>query len=521
MAKAQKPDEVLKRDEELLRKMGYKQELARALSGFSNFAISFTIISILSGGLTLFGFGLTAAGTTAASIGWPIVSVMTLCVALAMAEIASAYPTAGGLYYWASKLGGAGWGWFTAWFNLIGQIAVTAGIDYGLAIFVDALLNEFFPGFPATGHSGAVATLVIYAVILASQAGLNLLGVHVISILNNISAWWHVAGVALIVGALLFFAPVHPHPLHFAFTTLQTQTGFPTWYGFLIGLLLAQYTFTGYDASAHVSEETVGADKSAPRGIIYSVLISAIAGYVLQMGLITAIPSLDQTLGATNAVLYILTTRLGASMGTALFIIALVAQYFCGTASITSNSRMIYAFARDHGIPLSTLWSKINKQTHVPRNAIFCSIVVAFILALPALFSTVIYSAVTSIATIGLYIAYVAPIFLRRIYASRFEPGAFSLGRWSAPIGWIAVVWVMFICILFMLPTTADLSVATFNFTPIVLLVVFAFLVPWYIFSVRHWFKGPVANIDEPYGTGGYRMLGDTPPPVSSEPLGE
>ncbi|MBX6354160.1 MAG: amino acid permease [Thermoflavifilum sp.] len=520
MLKGESSD-VLRRDEELLRKMGYKQELARALSGFSNFAISFTIISILSGGLTLFGFGLTSAGTTAASIGWPIVSVMAMCVALAMAEIASAYPTAGGLYYWASKLGGAGWGWFTAWFNLIGQIAVTAGIDYGLAIFVDALLNEFFPGFPAEGQSGAVATLVIYAVILASQALLNLLGVRVISVLNNISAWWHVLGVVVIVGALLFFAPVHPQPLHFAFTALQTQTGFPVWYGFLIGLLLAQYTFTGFDASAHVSEETVGADRSAPRGIIYSVLISAIAGYVLQMGLVMAIPSLDDATGATNAVLYILTTRLGASIGTALFVVALVAQYFCGTASITSNSRMIYAFARDRGIPLSRLWSRINKQTHVPRNAILCAIVAAFILALPALFSTVIYSAVTSIATIGLYIAYVAPIFLRRVYPYRFRPGSFTLGRWSAPIGWVAVMWVVFICILFMLPTTSHLSVATFNFTPVVLIIVFALLIPWYVLSVRHWFKGPVANVDAPDAVDERPGSDDVPPSLSTQPLSE
>jgi amino acid transporter len=414
-----------------------------------------------------------------------------------MAEIASAYPTAGGLYYWASKLGGPGWGWFTAWFNLIGQMAVTAGIDYGLAIFVDALLNEFFPGIPASGHAGAITTLIIYAIILIIQALLNFRGVKVISILNSVSAWWHVFGVIVIVGALALFAPLHPHPLHFAFTTGQSHSGFPNWYGFLIGLLLAQYTFTGYDASAHVSEETVGADRTAPRGIIYSVLISAIAGYILQMGLIAAIPDLDKTIASTNPVLYILTERLGISIGTALFIVALVAQFFCGTASITSNSRMIYAFARDNGMPFSKLWHRINKETHVPANAIYLSISLAFILALPALFSTVIYAAVTSIATIGLYVAYVIPVFLRRLHPERFTEGSFTLGRWSGFIGWISVVWVVFICILFMLPTTSPITVSTFNFTPVVLLIVFALLTPWYLLSVRHWFKGPVSEFQD------------------------
>src|SRR6476469_6426450 len=129
------------RDTERLHALGYAQELRRSMGGFSNFAISFTIISILSGTLTLYGTGLNYGGPVMEAYGWPIVSVFVLIVGLGMAEIASKYPTAGGLYYWASKLGGPVWGWFTGWFNLIGQIAITAGIDYGAAIFTDALLN--------------------------------------------------------------------------------------------------------------------------------------------------------------------------------------------------------------------------------------------------------------------------------------------------------------------------------------------------------------------------------------------
>ncbi|MCY0897824.1 MAG: amino acid permease [Firmicutes bacterium] len=489
--------EVIRRDEELLRKMGYRQELKRAFSGFSNFAVSFTIISILSGCLTLYSFGLTSAGTLAASIGWPIVGLFVLTVALGMAEIASTFPTAGGLYYWASKLGGPGWGWFTAWFNLLGQVAVTAGIDYGMAIFIDALLNEFFPAIPATGHRGAVATLIIFAIAMLLQACINYLGVNVVAALTSVSAWWHMGGVLLIVVSLVFFAPLHPHPLHFLFTTGHSSSGFPDWYGFLIGLLLAQYTFTGFDASAHVSEETVGADRSAPRGIVSSVWVSLVAGYVLLLGLTASLPSLSKAMASTNPVLYILTTRLGFSVGTALFIVAVVAQFFCGTASILSNSRMIYAFSRDRGLPLSRLWHQINKNTHVPGNAIWLAISCAFVLALPALWSTVIYAAVTSISTIGLFVAYVIPVYLRRRHGNKFQPGSFNLGRWSGFIGWTAVIWVVFVCILFMLPTTRPITAATFNFTPVVLLIVFAFLVPWYLLSVRHWFKGPIRQVDD------------------------
>lgn len=489
-------EEQIQRDIERLHQLGYKQELARTMSGFTNFAISFTIISVLAGTLTLFGFGLSVAGPSAAAIGWPIVSIFAILVAAAMAEISSAYPTAGGLYYWASKLGGSGWGWFTAWFNLIGQIAVTAGIDYGLAMFVDALLNQYIPAIPAQGQAGSIATLTIFAIILLTQAYINSRGINVVSMLNNISAWWHIGGVLVIVGALLFFAPHHENPVNFMFNTQFTNSGFPYWYGFMLGLLLASYTFTGFDASAHVSEETEGAEISAPRGILMSVVVSAIAGYLLIIGLLVAMPDLSETLGATNAVLYILDTRLGSTVGTLMFLIAIVAQFFCGTASITSNSRMIFAFARDDGMPGSKYWYKLSSR-RVPLNALLLSITCSFILALPALFSTVVYSAVTSIAVIGLYIAYVSPTFLRNIHRERFQCGPWNLGRWSPIIGWAAVGWTIFVGILFMLPVSYPISLNTFNYTGVVLAVVWALLIPWYFLSVRHWFKGPKSAFDD------------------------
>src|SRR6478752_7905796 len=131
-------------DEQILHKLGYSQELFRAMGGFQNFAISFTIISILAGCLTSYFIAFNNGGPIAISWGWLIVGLMSTLVALAMAEIASAFPTAGGLYYWSSKLGSPAWGWFTGWFNLVGQIAVTAAIGYGLALFLTSLLDLWF-----------------------------------------------------------------------------------------------------------------------------------------------------------------------------------------------------------------------------------------------------------------------------------------------------------------------------------------------------------------------------------------
>ena len=182
-------EELIAQDIKRLHGMGYAQELFRTMGGFSNFAISFTIISVLSGCITLFATGITTSGFAAGSLGWPLVTIFVVIVALGMAELASAYPTAGGLYYWASKLGGPAWGWFTGWFNLIGQVAITAGIDYGLAVSIDVLLNAIFPKFPATlgsvtGIDPATqwATLAIYAVVLALHALLNIFGVRLVAI---------------------------------------------------------------------------------------------------------------------------------------------------------------------------------------------------------------------------------------------------------------------------------------------------------------------------------------------------
>jgi amino acid transporter len=511
-------EELIAEDIKRLHTLGYAQELFRAMGGFSNFAISFTIISVLSGCLTLFYLIPVDGGFTAATIGWPLVTVFVVIVALGMAELASAYPTAGGLYYWASKLGGAGWGWFTGWFNLIGQVAVTAGIDYGLAVSIDVLLNAWFPGFPAKLATVASidfatqwTTLAIYAIVLALHALLNIFGVRIVAFLNDISVWWHIAGVLLIGGGVVVAAllglqygnaagtsfttaAAHVAPLNSAgslFSVHQSfnQTGFPIWYAFLLGLLLAQYTYTGYDASAHMTEETIGAETRAPWGVVMSVVVSAVAGYAVLMGLVAAVPSLADSYNFINPVLYILESRLGFVLGTLFFLVAVGAQFFCGMSSITTNSRMIYAFSRDGAVPGSKLWHSLDSG-RTPRNAIILAAVCAFILAVPSVISDVAYIAVTSIAVIGLYIAYVLPILLR-LFAKDFKHGPWHLGAWSRPIGIISVIWVIFITILFMLPTANPITVQSFNYTPLVVLGALIILVVWWLVSARHWFTGP------------------------------
>jgi amino acid permease (GABA permease) len=481
----------LSNDEETLHQLGYAQELRRRMSGFSNFAVSFTIISILSGCLTLYGYGMNTGGPAVIVWGWPFIGIMVIFVGLSMAEVCSSYPTAGGLYYWSAKLArknGAAWSWFTGWFNFLGQVAVTAGIDFGAAFFLTAFL-ELQWGYTATpGH-----TILVYAGILLLHGILNQFGVRLVALLNDISVWWHLVGVLVIVGVLTF-VPAHHQSASTVFTHIVNNTGWhSTFYVILLGLLLAQYTFTGYDASAHMTEETHDAAVSGPRGIVMSIVVSLFAGWILLIGVTFAIQNYAGEVGSSTGVppAQIFIDAVGVTGGKLLLLIAIGAQLFCGMSSVTANSRMIYAFSRDGALPASAFWHRVNKRTRTPTNAIWLAAAGAFILGLPYLWNPTAYAAVTSIAVIGLYIAYVLPTFLRLRQGASFQRGPWHLGRWSTPVGVIAVSWVVIITVVFMLPTVSPITATNFNYTVVAVLVVIGFAGIYWLVSARHWFTGP------------------------------
>ena len=281
-------DPHLTEDERLLHKLGYAQELFRAMGGFQNFAISFTIISILAGCLTSYYIAFESGGPIAVTWGWLIVGVFSTIISLAMAEIASSFPTAGGLYYWASKLGSPGWGWATGWFNLIGQIAVTAAIGYGLSTFATSLFDDLFSFEKHLndwfGFSYNETVYALYAVFLLAACLINVFDVRITSMLNTVSAYWHMAGVAVIVDRAdrRSGSPSVGRRTSSAGTANATGyggtvTGFhhaAFWLVFGLGLLMAQYTITGFDASAHMAEETQQASRIAAVGMYMSVVVS-------------------------------------------------------------------------------------------------------------------------------------------------------------------------------------------------------------------------------------------------------
>ena len=446
-------------DEHILHKLGYAQELFRGMGGFRNFAISFTIISILAGCLTSYNIGFEHGGPMWVVFGWLLVGLMATIISLAMAEIASAYPTAGGLYYWASKLGSPGWGWATGWFNLIGQIAVTAAIGYGLALFGQALFDFWFSYTEHMndwfGASFDASTYILYAIFLTAAALINLLNIRLTSGLNMISAWWHMVGVVVIVG-ILIVVPDNHQSVSYVFTQTINNSGFgdgTTQFGlaFLLvlglGMLLPQYTITGFDASAHTAEETNNASRMAAMGMWTSVVVSVIFGWILLVAVTFAIPSNQGALDTVNAlgllVPWIWAESMGQNWAEALLFICVVAQFFCVTASVTSASRMMFAFSRDRAVPGHQLWRRVGKN-RVPHWSVFGIWLFAGILMIPAVWNYFVgYAVGTAIAVIGLYIAFVIPVYLRwRKGDSWDEPRAWSLGKHYKWIDPLSIAWV-------------------------------------------------------------------------------
>jgi amino acid transporter len=243
-----------------------------------------------------------------------------------------------------------------------------------------------------------------------------------------------------------------------------------------------------------MTEETRDASRAGPRGIVMSIVVSVVAGWILLIGLTFAIQSYDNALAAPDTGVppaQIFIDAVGETGGKLLLLIAIGEQLFCGMASVTANSRMIFAFSRDGALPASAFWHRINPRTRTPTNAIWLAAGGAFLLGLPYLWNVTAYAAVTSIAVIGLYIAYVLPTFLRLRQGDAFDRGPWHLGRWSRPIGIIAVAWVAFITVLFMLPQVSPVEAATFNYTPVAVLVVLGFAGIWWLVSARKWFTGP------------------------------
>jgi amino acid transporter len=511
-------------DEQRLHELGYRQELARAWSGFTNFAISFTIISVLAGTFTAFAFAWQNGGPIAASIGWPVLCFFVLMVAFSMAELTSKYPTAGGPYWWAHTLGGPGWSWMTGWFNIVGLVGIVSSVGYGAAIFLNALLglyglNVLGINFGDTTHVLG-ETWLLFFLIMVLYTVVNIFADRFLALMNNVSVGWHLLGVAVIIGVLIFVPDQH-QSAKFVFTdrinnngAFGGSTGNPGFWLLVlpVGFLLTMYTQTGYDASAHTAEETRGAAKAAAQGVWRSVFFSALIGWLVLLAFLFAATDVKAVNDGAGFVGAIFTSALDSWAAKLVILIATVGQLFCGAAGLTSASRTWYAFSRDRGMPGWGLFRRVNKD-RVPFNAVIGVSIASLVIAIPALFGKnnipFAFFALTGICTVGLYLAYILPVYLRLRRGDAFEPGPWNLGRRYRLVNILAIIFVVLVVFSLDLPYAPaglpwneGFDASLVNYTPFAIVLPLIFGI-WYMVDAKKRYTGPVRTLEEDVVTRG------------------
>jgi len=478
------PHQTASEDLKVLHSMGYAQELARNMKGFQNFAISFSIICILSGGINSLGQGISGVGGAAIGIGWIIGCGVTFIFALGMAQIGSAYPTAGGLYHWSSILGGRGWGWLTAWLNLLGLVTVLGAINVGTYNF---FIGAFGARLGLETSFGLQAAFV--GGITVIQAIVNHMGIRATARLTDLSGYLIFAVAVALTVALLAYAPSWDFARLLSFKNYSGPAGGDVWPAtdsmlllFGVGLLLPIYTITGFDASAHTAEETRDASRAVPRGIINSVVWSALFGWLMLSAFVLAIPDMDKAAASGWSVFFVtLDAVLPGPLKELLYLLIFVCQLICGLATVTSASRMIYAFARDGGLPASNTLKRVHTSYRTPVAAIWTAAVIsiAFTLYTPA------YATIVSVTVIFIFLSYGLPLIA----------GLFAYGRtWTKMGPWdmgpayriVAVLAIAAIVLIFYLGVQPPNGAALW-ITGIFLVIT---AVVWFGFERRR-FKGP------------------------------
>ncbi|MBI1218926.1 MAG: amino acid permease [Rhodobacteraceae bacterium] len=491
-------DEHRKEDIKVLHGMGYAQELSRSMSKFSNFAISFSIICILSGGINSFSQSIGSIGGAGAGIGWIVGCAVSAMFALAMAQIASAFPTAGGLYHWGSILGNRFWGWLTAWLNLLGLITVLGAINLGTAFYFQGTFGGLI------GMTADAEPIVIFVVLITVvQALFNALGIKVTTFLTDISGYIIFATTAVLVLACLFLAPHLDISRLWTFTNYSGDAGggvFPQsgnmGYLFLLCLLLPVYTITGYDASAHTSEETEKAAHSVPEGIVTSVMWSSLIGWVMVSAIMLAIP--DMAAGAKSGVNVFFGTMdaiLPFWLKELIYVGILVAQFLCGLATVTSASRMLFAFSRDGGMPIgSKALAKVSPKYRTPVTAIWTATAICLLYVILVSFIPVqggsafsLYFMVVNSTLVFLFLSFTIPLFAGML--------AYGGAKWPHPGPWaMSAGLYKLVTLLAMVGMIVIFFIAVQPPNEGVLWIVLAFLalalIIWVVFENRR-FQGP------------------------------
>ncbi|GME40480.1 Amino acid/polyamine transporter I [Neofusicoccum parvum] len=489
-------------DERLLARIGYNQELRREFNKWSTVSYAISILGVLGSVPATFGSPIAAGGPATAVWAWFIGSVMAMCIASSVAELVSAYPTAGGMYFVTKHVVPpehvAIWAWVIGWCNFLGQAAGVASLAYTISqmIFAAAVMNspQLEDGSSAFTPS-ALQTVLLAILILCLFGTICSLTTKA---LHKIVLWFApiniLASVSICI-ALLVLTP-NKRSAEWVFTEVTDGSGWGSkGFSFLLGFLSVAWTMTDYDGTTHMSEETHDAAIRGPVAIRSAILVSGLVGWMLTVTFCFCLTDYDGIVNSSTGlpVAQIFLNAGGRTGGTIMWFFVILVQFFTGCSAMLANARMCYAFARDDALPFSSFWCKINKYTGTPVNAVWLVVVFCTCLDLIGIGSTLTIVAIFNICAPALDLSYVAVIIAHRVYENRvrFIPGPYTMGIWSKPVNLIACTWVVFISVILFFPTTKPVTATNMNYAICVAGFVGLFSLSWWWIGARKKYTGP------------------------------
>ncbi|KAG0694600.1 amino acid/polyamine transporter I [Suillus ampliporus] len=496
---------IKKADEALLAELGYKQEFKRAFTPLEVFGIAFSIIGLLPSIASVLFYAVPNGGPASMVWGWAVASLFILCVGMSMAELASAAPTSGGLYFWTHSLSSPRCrnllAWIVGYSNTIGSIASVASIDWGCAVQIMAAVSI---GSGQTFTATSAQTFGVYVAIVLSHAVICCLGTAVLARLQTVYVVLNMClCLAVIIGLPAATPKENMNSASYALGNFTNLNGWPDGYAFILSFLAPSWTIGAFDSSVHISEESSNAATAVPWAIVCAIAIAGILGWAINVSLAFCMGTdvnslLNSPVGQPMAQIFF--NSFGQNGTLALWSMVVLAQYMMGSSMVLASSRQTFAFARDGALPFSSYLYRMNGFTKTPVNTVWFVAAVSIIFGLLSFAGSQAINAIFSLSVTALYIAYTIPVVARFAFKNNFKPGPFNLGIFSFPVAAIAVSYMFIMDIVFFFPTTPQTDVANMNYTVVVLGGILILSIIWYYFPVYggvHWFTGPVSNIEK------------------------
>ncbi|CAF1263580.1 unnamed protein product [Adineta ricciae] len=478
--------------------LGYEPVLKREFGRLASFSFAFSISGLYATIATTFIYGLQAGGAPALVWCWLIAGFGCMCIALSVAELVSAYPTSGGLYFTLKHLLPVKYipltSWICGWLNLLGQVAGVASTDYGCSQLLLAAVSMAteFRYQPTAGH-----TVGVMAAIIILHGFINSLSTKW---LDRVTRWYAVFHLCVLISAsiVLLVCQKEKHSAKYVFVDVQSHSGWnPTGFSFLFGFLPVAWAMTDYDATAHIAEEIQNAAVRAPQAIASALFLTYVLGFLFNIVLAFTMGDINDLLASPTGQPFtqIFYNVFGEGGGMLFTLFAFVILNFCGIAALQACARTIFAFSRDELLPFSNIWIRINKYTQTPLIAVWLNVTLAITINLIGLGSYTAISAIFNVCTIALDWSYCIPIICKMLFSyntERYRPGPWHLGKFSWLINCWSVVWTFFVSIIFLLPTTRPVTAGTMNYAVVILVGILMFaMMYWYVGGAQRKYIGP------------------------------